>query len=576
MSSTQPDHTDDNVLKDIPYYKREVKKEKAGKRKLFLSLVKLAEELTRVRKNTAGLEENAQYRNQTWYEGGLWRSPQVLPEVQRNIAVNERARPRDAISLSDMFLNLVIVTGFTRVGLAITDTGKVEMKHVLYFAVFWTIWCKETSYATRFDTTDLSAQFETLLTCFAILFASLSVSLPMSSDGAVRIMIMAAFCSSMHFCLMGRVLWWYKDAQANNSVEYHVKQYALYNIIMNFTEIATWIIGSVFVSPSYRWIVFLVGVLLALRIPRFVLSNDFHAANSQRGVLFILLLGFMLQTVVVVATEFFVYDTPDWRQYSFIGGTCLLLFCIKLLYCDDANTLASDHALLVNRTAAAFFNIGQFALLFTTTIFGSGLNLLTHSYLAATAALPGNAKSLVCSGFAAVLLSTLFIKSMHIKRVPIIPEQRVLFVGAYIIQALATIAVAGIAFLMSFGQGGYLQILMQNDVELMWVLCGFAVILVVLSWLDEGLELALQGGEEGNGESSFLVSPFGFWWCLHPEMSQEDILAEEEATAAALSNSTLTSQNLRPSSNLRLSEFSPLLGESVAQMRLSTVDLGNV
>lgn len=102
----------------------------------------------------------------------------------------------------------------------------------------------------------------------------------------------------------------------------------------------------------------------------------------------------------MVATEFFVYDNPDWYQCSFIGGTCFLLFCIKLLYCDDANTLASDHALLVNRTAAAFFNIGQFALLLSTTILGSGLNLLTHSYLAATAALPGDAKALVCSGFA--------------------------------------------------------------------------------------------------------------------------------------------------------------------------------
>lgn len=129
----------------------------------------------------------------------------------------------------------------------------------------------------------------------------------------------------------------------------------------------------------------------------------FKAANSQRGVLFILLLGFMLQSVLVAATPFFEYDTPDWRQYSFIGSCCLLLFCIKLLYCDDANTLASDHALLVNRTAAAFFNIGQFALLFSTTILGSGLNLLTHHYLAAIAALPGNDKSFVCCGFGGTL-----------------------------------------------------------------------------------------------------------------------------------------------------------------------------
>jgi len=561
------------VTKDAAFYKKEIKKEKAGKRKLYLSLVKLAEELKKIRKNTASLEARAQYRNQTWYQGGLWRAPQVLPEVQRNVADYQRARPREAISLSDMFLNLVIVTGFTRVGLAITSAGSVKMEQLLYFAVFWTIWGKETSYATRFDTTDLSAQLETLLTCFAVLFASLSVSLPMNSEGGVRIMIMAAFCSSMHLCLMGRVLWWYKDA-SKNSVEYHVKQYAVYNIIMNFTEATSWIIGIFYAIPSYRWIVFLVGVLMALRIPRSILSNDFHAANSQRGVLFILLLGFMLQSVVVVATGFFEYDTPDWRQYSFIGSTCLLLFCIKLLYCDDANTLASDHALLVNRTAAAFFNIGQFALLFSTTILGSGLNLLTHHYLAATAALPGNDKSLVCSGFAAVLLSTIFIKSMHVKRVPVEPTQRALFIGAYVIQGLATVAVAAFAFLLSYSQGGYLQVLLQNDVELLWVLSGFAVLLVLLSWLDEGLELALQGSSN-NGKDSFLVSPFGFWWCLHPEVTPEEILAEEVATTTALSNS-LSASTRGKNSGPRLSEFSPLLGESVAQMKLSTTDLNNV
>ncbi len=299
------------------------------------------------------------------------------------------------------------------------------------------------------------------------------------------------------------------------------------------------------------------------------------AANSQRGVLFILLLGFMLQSMVVVATPFFEYDMPDWEQYSFIGSTCLLLFCIKLLYCDDANTLASDHALLVNRTASAFFNIGQFALLFSTTILGSGLNLLTHHYLAATAALPGSDKSLVCSGFAAVLLSTMFIKSMHLKRVPIEATPKALFIGAYVIQGLATLAVAGFAFLLSFGEVGYyMQFLVQNDVQLMWVLSGFAVLLVLLSWLDEGLELALQDrGEElakVDSKKSFLVSPFGFWWCLKPEVEPEEILAEEAASAAG--RPSLGGKNI---SRARLSEFSPLLGESVAKMKLSSKDLSD-
>jgi Bacterial low temperature requirement A protein (LtrA) len=271
--------------KDINYYKKEIKKEKAGKRKLYHSLIKLADELKRLRRYTADLQENDQYRNQAWYEGGLWRAPQVLPEVHREISKEQRARPREAISLSDMFLNLVIVTGFTRVGLAITSTGQVQVESVLYFAVFWTIWGKEASYSSRFDTTDLSAQFETLLTCFAVLFASLSVSLPMNSEGGARIMMMAGFCSFLHVCLMGRVLWWYMDAQIS-TVEHHVKHYALYNTLMNMAETATWILGWLYAPPEWRWIIFLVAVLMALRIPRAFLANDFHGELWSLRLLF--------------------------------------------------------------------------------------------------------------------------------------------------------------------------------------------------------------------------------------------------------------------------------------------------
>ena len=180
--------------------------------------------------------------------------------------------------------------------------------------------------------------------------------------------------------------------------------------------------------------------------------------------------------------------------------------------------------------------------------------------------------------YLAVLLSTIFIKSMHLKRVPIEPTQRALFIGAYAIQGLATFAVAGFAFLLSYSQGGYLKVLLQNDVELIWVLSGFAVLLVLLSWLDEGLELALQdSGNDGkeSGKNSFLVSPFGFWWCLHPEVTPEEILAEEVATTTAMSTS-LSASKRGKNSGPRLSEFSPLLGESVAQTKLSTTDLNDV
>ena len=108
---------------------RQIHQEKAGKRKIFHSLVKLANELKRSKEATP----------QPWYEGGLWRNQvQVLPGVG-----NPGARGTEAVSLSDLFLDLVIVTAFTRVGEAISNSQHISMETVLYFGVFWTIWSKE-------------------------------------------------------------------------------------------------------------------------------------------------------------------------------------------------------------------------------------------------------------------------------------------------------------------------------------------------------------------------------------------------------------------------------------------------
>jgi low temperature requirement protein LtrA len=187
----------------------------------------------------------------------------------------QRSRVRQAVSLSDLFFNLVIVTAFTRVGIAITNSGDVTGESILYFAVFWTIWSKEASYSTRFDTTDLSSKLITLLNCFAVLFASLSVSSDIRTEGANRIMAMSAFCSMLHFFLMARVFSFYRMAEPN-TVDHHVQIYALFNSLMNLVESATWISGMFFIPLQYRYIVFTVGVLMGLRIPRAFLANDFH------------------------------------------------------------------------------------------------------------------------------------------------------------------------------------------------------------------------------------------------------------------------------------------------------------
>lgn len=293
--------------------------EKAGKRKLFHSLVKLAEELRIEKQVSTTLVEQAAYWDRHWYEGGLWRSPELLPAVasqapaaQTN-ASSPHALPRasrvSAIGLSDLFFSLVVVTAFTRVGVAMSHQGFVSRDSLLYFAVFWTVWSKETSYTTRFDTTDLSAQVETLLTCFLVLFASLSVQAPIQSTDGTRIMCMAALVAVLHALLHARVAAtvWEEAAlpkeQVGAAVEEggpmnhnnntstrldnwrlarHIRAYALFNVIMNLAEVAVWATGILRfpVDWEYRWAVVTAGVVLALRVPRAFLANDFHGTSS--------------------------------------------------------------------------------------------------------------------------------------------------------------------------------------------------------------------------------------------------------------------------------------------------------
>lgn len=279
-----------------------------------------------------------------------------------------------------------------------------------------------------------------------------------------------------------------------------------------------------------------------------------------------------------MASEFFTYQTPTYEHYCFIGSACLMFFCIKLLYVDESGTSVAihDHALLVNRWAGVIFNIGQFFLLLSTTVMGSGLNLLTHEYMAATAALPGPSKTLVCGGFSAVLLSTFIIKSMHVKRIPTEGFNQALFIGAYIIQALVLLFVVAITGMMSLGYTNYipfLQQMMQYDSILLFVLSGSAFVVVVLSWLDEAVELILY--ESTADSRQFLVHPFGICWCLAPDVTPEDI--NNTATTVFPSYQDGDIDPRRYSVN-RMSIMSPLLGESIANMRDlwgSTTNLDN-
>lgn len=261
--------------KELTQAKEQITQEKAAKRKLYSSLVKLANELKKTRSDMVPLQAEADFNAQSWYEGGMWRRPEVLPGVSSD--PQKRISNRQAIGLSDLFFNLVTVTAFTRVGMAISEHNGLDAASLLYFGVFWMIWSKETSYSTRFDTTDLSAQLVTLFTCFALLFGCLSTTSPINSEDGTRIMMVAGFVSFLHLLLHVRVALWYRNAFPD-TIEAYVRSFAIMTVILTFLETTVWAVG-IFVLPvdfPYRWAIFLVGILLSMRIPRSFLSNDFH------------------------------------------------------------------------------------------------------------------------------------------------------------------------------------------------------------------------------------------------------------------------------------------------------------
>ena len=225
---------------------------------------------------------------------------------------------------------------------------------------------------------------------------------------------------------------------------------------------------------------------------------------------------------MLVASPFFDYQMPNAEQYIFLGLVCFLLFCIKLLYVDDSFSVdPADHALLVSRKAGLFFHLGQLGLLLSTTILGAGLNLLTHSYLAAASALPDNAKVLVCRGFAGVIMSIGFIKSMHLRRVPLNPVHRQLFYAAYGTQVVVLVAVVYATISMSmnpfFGT--------LNEFEMLACLCALALFLLIISWLDEAVELNIYGEADAR---EFRVHPFGLWTCLKPGDPKPALISDKK------------------------------------------------
>ena len=75
--------TSETALKEeedeVAQLKVSLQREKAAKRKMYSYLVKIAEELKSLRNESEQLINAAEYARKAWYEGGMWRGPNVLP-----------------------------------------------------------------------------------------------------------------------------------------------------------------------------------------------------------------------------------------------------------------------------------------------------------------------------------------------------------------------------------------------------------------------------------------------------------------------------------------------------------------
>lgn len=282
----------------------ELKSEKERKQKLYKGLVKLAAELKNSKAQIDQLKSIHTSEEKTWYDGGMWRAPELLPGIEHK--QQPHSFKKEAVSLSDLFFGLVIVTAFTRVGLAIQDLGSLKIPQFFYFCIFWLIWeyvyaasyCilttvkslfnfiivallihrrKETSFSTRFDTTDLSSQMGTLLTCFAVLFGSLGSKSDLSSGECTAVMVVALSVALLHFLLHLRVWFWFREVPLSSELV-SVKEYSIYIMLLTGLESLSWLIG-ICVLPQdskWRWLVFVIAIILSFRLPRTFLPNDFH------------------------------------------------------------------------------------------------------------------------------------------------------------------------------------------------------------------------------------------------------------------------------------------------------------
>lgn len=255
------------IEEQLAHAKSQAQQEKAGKRKIFHSLVKLANELRKTRSDATPAMEHHTYSGKHWYEDGLWRAPTLRPTIN-----HPRRVLRESVSLLELLFNFILLIAWTRV----SSEGLQSLSSFLYLAVLWSIWCKHVAFSTRFDMSDLSGQAVTAFTGIAVLFASFTVAGTLDSGDGSRVMMLGAAISVLHCLLHIRVAFSFTDQR-------DVFVYAIFTSILTLLESAVWLVGLLVFSEDweYRWALFVGGIVLSLRVPRGVLPSDFEGEQRD-------------------------------------------------------------------------------------------------------------------------------------------------------------------------------------------------------------------------------------------------------------------------------------------------------
>lgn len=494
----------------------QLSQEKSGKRKIFHSLVKVANELRRTRTTTQPiLNVHAQHTN-NWYSSGLIVStPKLLPGVHLTNSSSTSSSSTAALGYNAMqtlpiFFYIVMVSSLCHNN---NNTNTITNYCILYNILF-----KEIHYSTRFDTSDIVGQVVLLvLTMAGGLLSYFSI-------------FGAAVCAVLVLLLLQiRTVLTFYHGGSEDALTQQIVKYASVEIVLLLLEGGVWMYKLLSESSKCPPYVTFIGILLGWRLPAAILSHDFLQYQNACKAIYCLLIGVITSQLAHIGSEFILDSEPTLSQSLLMISSMVLLFGILILVLDDSDTTAADHAMSVNSFCGFLFYVCQLLLWFLTIHLGQGLQTVWHNVLVASSGYldsTAQAQYTVVGAYAGLLLCLLVQSTLHVRRVP--GDKQQLFKSLFLLQGLCTAAVIGLALAVYSGWN-VLFFVFDDPLVFVGSLAVSVIVLIWIGWLDYLVELIVYRTKEERAAA--LTEPLGFWWCVKPKRVEEELDASSESTS---------------------------------------------